>query len=119
MNPPKNLAELTALWDLKLKESGFQDAEQWHKGQRVLKQRSSNAYRQAKPLEREMRPAYFSALFNAVGRSKTLLPWERKFLTEVASGRFAKHVALELGVNRKRALKFLRDFEKKWGLRHG
>lgn len=56
----KNFKSLAEIWDEKLKEAGFLDAEIELKTERTLRQKASNCYRHASEVERDLRQQYFT-----------------------------------------------------------
>jgi len=115
---------LVRIWNKKLEESGFEDHEIEIGGERALKQRASNAYRQASELERESRLAYYSLLGHMANNTEFPCRLEQLVMCMYSDGSSIKEIVEELikqGLtdkrNRWRIRAIIRRWEVRWGLR--
>lgn len=118
----RNFKLLSQTWNKKLEESGFQDAEVEIRGDRSLKQRAVNAYRQAPRLERETRLEYF--MFLGYLAHNTMFPSqiEKYIMIRHADGATIQEIAFEIdriGISRttKTIGRIIRRWQMKWGVK--
>lgn len=121
-----NFKVLLKTWNSKLKESGFADHELEIKEERVLKQRSTNCYRQADELERESRFEYFSFLGFLANNTEFNNELEKLVMLKHSEGLTIKQIADEIkgilcGVgyesHRKTVRHIIRRWQTKWGVK--
>ena len=105
-------------WNKKLKTSGFEDAEKELKGDRALKQRATNCYRQADSLERETRLEYYLILGKLA--HTTLFPnnLEELVMIRHSEGKTHKEIALEVGRHRHSIEFIIKRWQTKWGIKN-
>lgn len=113
---------LSQEWNKKLEQSGFEDAELEVKGDRVLKQRASNCYRQADKLERESRLEYYTFLGYLAHNTKFNNELEKLVMVMYSEGKPYKEILEELnkrGIIRHRTtIEFIiRRWQHKWGIK--
>lgn len=118
----KSFKQLSKNWDQRLKDSGFIDSELEIKGDRVLKQRATNVYRQASQLERESRFEYYS--FLGYLSHNTLFPndLEKYVMVRHSEGATIKEIVHEISLrgisrDRKTIRYIIRRWQMKWGIR--
>lgn len=109
-------------WNKKLEEVKFKDAEIDLKGDRSLKQRASNAYRQATLLERESRLDYYLLLGNLTSSTQFDNKLEELVMVRHAEGATIKEIVEEItkrGMPRERRniRHIIRRWQAKWGIR--
>jgi len=108
-------------WYEKLESTGFKDAET-QKGERVLKQRATNSYRQANELERRTRLEYYLLLGNHVNNTEFPCELEKVVMNLRAEGYIISEIVKELirlGTPRTRLTirRIIRRWEAKWNIR--
>jgi hypothetical protein len=119
----KNFKKLAKTWDKKLKQSGFKDAEISLKGDRALKQRATNSYRQANELEREARLEYFSIMGKFAHNTCFNNLIEQHVMIRHSEGSTIKEILKELWKlkritrNRKTIRFIIRRWQNKWGVK--
>lgn len=109
-------------WNKKLKDSEFEDAEIDLKGDRSLKQRSSNCYRQATQLERESRLDYYLLVGSLANDTEFETELEKLVMIRHAEGATIKEIVEEIkrqGMPRERRniRHIIRRWQAKWGIR--
>lgn len=119
----KKFRELYKTWNEKLKESEFEDAEIDLKGDRALKQKAANSYRQATELERDTRFEYFRILGSLANHSEFKCELHKTIMLKHADGSTIKEIveAIRLeGItkDRKTVGYIIRRYQHKWGLKH-
>lgn len=118
----KKFKVLSIEWDTNLKVSGFRDIETSCGGEKVLKQRATNAYRQADEFERASKLEYFCTLSHLAQRTLFPSPLEQIIMQSHAEGVAIKEIVDELqkmGLSRdRRTIRFIiRRWQMKWGIR--
>lgn len=121
----KNFKDIYKEWNKKLKDSGFEDVEEDSKDtkeERLLKQKSTNAYRQASELERESRLDYFC--FVGYLAHNTVFPTDLEKLVMIrhSEGAMIKNIVDEIasrGISRDRKTirHIIRRWQTKWGIK--
>lgn len=106
------------VWNEKLKQSGFEDAEVELKNDRALKQRATNAYRQASPLEREARLDYYRILGHLSQNTEFTTELERNVMTLYANGSTICEIAGQINRHRQTIRHIIRRWQMRWGIRH-
>jgi hypothetical protein len=118
----KKFKELNEHWNGILKNSGFVDSEVETKGGMSLKQRSTNAYRQASSLERDSRLEYYLYVGHKAQNTHFDNALEELILKMHAGGSLIKEIADEIK-NRndsldRRTIRFIiRRWQMRWGIR--
>lgn len=118
----KSFKLLSYSWNQKLEVTGFKDAEIELKGDRALKQRATNSYRQASQLERESRLDYFLFLGHLAQNTKFQCDLEKFVMLRHSEGATIKEIVEEIslrGISRDRkTIRFIiRRWQMKWGIR--
>jgi len=118
----KKFKALSIEWDKKLQANGFIDIETRCGGERVLKQRATNAYMQADEFERESKLEYFCVLSHLAQTTIFPSPLEQIVMQSHAEGMAIKEIISELnknGLSRdRRTIRFIiRRWQMKWGIR--
>lgn len=118
----REFRELEKQWDEYLKLSGFEDAERIKNGERVLRQNSSNSYRQAGDDEREAKLQYFQTLCAHFYRTEFPNPVDKLVMAMVSDGRSIKFIVFELSRSghptHRQTIRFIiRRYEHLWGIR--
>ena len=110
------------IWNKKLEKSGFIDAEVELKGDRALKQRATNSYRQASELERDTRLEYYC--FLGYLANNTIFPneLEKFIMLKHADGHTIREIVDMARLNgisvfRKTVMHIIRRWQMKWGIR--
>lgn len=113
----KSFKLLQHTWNKKLETHGFQDAEIELEGDRSLKQRATNSYRQADPLERETRLEYY--LFLGHLAHNTIFPNELEKLVMVrhSEGKTYGEIGREIGRHRHSVEFIIKRWQTKWGVK--
>ena len=118
----KTFRQQAKIWNKKLKDSGFNDQEIEIAGERVLNQRSTNAYKQATELERQCRLDYFRLLGYLA--NNTIFPnrLEQFILLSHAEGKTTPEIAEEMKthgvIKNKRTIGFIiRRWQMRWGIK--
>jgi len=119
----KSLTKLYAEWELKLRESGFIDAEKTVGGQRVLRQFSSNAYRQADELARQSKEHYFELIAEKVSLGDFNTKNDEKIMRWVSEGHKIHEIVKMLNttgfyIDRKTVRYTIRRYETRWKIKH-
>lgn len=109
-------------WNKKLEEAGFEDAEIEIGGNRALKQRATNCYRQASESERDARLEYYRFMGRLVHETTFPTELERLALLRHSEGATLKEIVDELnksGIKRcgKTIRHIIRRWQMKWGVR--
>jgi hypothetical protein len=113
---------LQSEWELVLKKAGFVDAEKLISGTLVLRQRASNAYRQASLLERQQKQKYYELLgagFHAEWFEDTV---EALVMERRSQGVSIKNICIELKAHggrchRETVRSIIAKYEAKWRVR--
>lgn len=118
----KKFKDLYTEWNQKLKESGFEDSEVESRGERLLKQRSSNSYRQADELERQTRLDYFLLLGYLAYNTDFDNDFDKLVMLRHSEGKTIKEIVDEIntqGISRDRkTIRFIiRRWQMRWGIR--
>jgi hypothetical protein len=118
----KGFKNLEAIWELKLAESGFNDAETTIKNNRVLKQNSSNCYRQAPQVVRENKERYFSMLTHCMEYMPPKDRVDRLVMHYLSLGSKIREICEMIrsvgGPNHRQTIRFIiRRYEQAWGIR--
>ncbi len=113
---------LQKAWYQRLKDSGFDDQEEFAADDLVLKQRSYHAYRGTTELTRVSKESYFNMLGQFSQSTIFKNDVDRLIMTLYAEGRNIKAICQELeirGQSRDRStIRFrIRLYEMKWGIR--
>lgn len=115
----KKFQALEKIWEKKLSDSGFIDAEKCLKGTRVLRQRATNSYRAEGQTRRENKQRYFELL--GIHYHEEEFPNARHefIIRKRASGFKIKEICKELKKSkqpnhRETVRKVLRFYEAKW-----
>lgn len=124
MSPWKtsSLKELYKEWEKKLKDSGFEDAEQSVGNDRVLKQYATNFSRQ-EPLDQTLaRGRYYDLLLHRVNQSRFLDPVHKTIMHRTAKGAKNSEIHQELReagirINIHTIYLIIRRYEYQWGIR--
>lgn len=113
----KSFRVLSQTWNKRLESSGFTDVEVELKGDRALKQRATNCYRQAHPLERETRLEYF--LFLGHLAHNTVFPndLERLIMVRHSEGKTYGEIGREIGRHRHSVEFIVKRWQTKWGVK--
>jgi hypothetical protein len=119
----KKFKTLTVVWNKKLEASGFHDAEIELKGDRALKQRATNSYRQASELERESRLEYYCFLGYLAHNTIFVDEIEKFIMIRHSEGAEDKEIVEELknmGVSRHRQTVsyVIKRWQVKWGVKN-
>jgi len=119
----KKFKELNTEWNKKLKESGFEDLEVETKGERLLKQRAANSYRQANELERQTRLDYFLLLGYLAHNTKFDSSFDQLVMLRHSEGKTIKEIVDEISKNgisrdRKTIRYIIRRWQMRWGIRN-
>lgn len=119
----KKFRELYKTWNSKLKSSGFVDSETDLQGDRALKQRATNSYRQADQLERESRLDYYMLLGNLVHNTNFNSEVDEIVMTLHADGFSIKEIMAEMGKKgfrrHRHTIRFIiKRWQMKWGIKH-
>jgi hypothetical protein len=119
----KKFKTLTVVWNKKLEASGFHDAEIELKGDRALKQRATNSYRQASELERESRLEYYCFLGYLAHNTMFVDEIEKFIMIRHSEGAEDKEIVEELknmGVSRHRQTVsyVIKRWQVKWGVKN-
>lgn len=109
-------------WYQRLKDDGFQDAEEVVDGKSVLKQIASHVYRNHGLFEIENKEAYYQFISQKVQETVFAKSVDRIIMSRHAEGRLRKHIVEELeeiGEPRCRnTITFrIRKYEMEWGMR--
>lgn len=118
----KSFKVLSKTWNQKLEESGFLDAEIELKGDRALRQKATNCYRNASELERETRLRYYALLGYLAHNTSFPNDLERIVMLRHSEGVTIKEILEELmlyGIirDRKTIRYIIRRWQAKWGIR--
>jgi hypothetical protein len=120
----RQFLELSREWDTKLQRSGLVDIEETVGGEKVLKQNSANAFRQASRIERDTRPEYFSMIAECWHKENWQCPIDRCIMLGVSEGLKIKDISLLVNKllgprksERKTIRYIIRKYEHKWGIR--
>jgi hypothetical protein len=119
----KKFKTLTLVWNKKLEASGFNDVEFDIKGDRTLKQRSTNAYRQASEFERDSKLEYFCVMGYLAHNTKFENEVDKYIMIRHSEGAKQLEIVEELqnmGSPRHReTVSFIiRRWETNWGLKN-
>ncbi len=119
----KKFKTLIVVWNKKLEISGFKDAEIEVKGDRALKQRATNAYRQASELERESRLEYYSFLGYLAHNTKFEDLTEQLIMIRHSEGYEDKEIVEELksmgcSKHRQTVSYIIKRWQMKWGVKN-
>lgn len=119
----KSFKALSKEWNKKLADTGFTDAEIELKQERVLRQRSTNSYRQACQLERDSRLEYYMLMGNLA--YNTIFPneLERSIMIWHAEGLTIKEIMQEIeklgsSIYRGTVRFIIRRWQVKWGVKN-
>lgn len=109
-------------WNKKLEDIGFEDAEVELKGDRALKQRATNCYKQASELERESRLEYFTFIGHLANNTKFPDEVEEFVMLKHSEGFSIAEIVAELSdINRPRHRHtvgfIIKRWQTKWGVR--
>lgn len=118
----KSLKILLKVWNQKLEDSGFEDAEIELKTERRLKQKASNVYRQAHPLEREIKLEYFLRLGFLAHNANYPNDLEKIIMVNYSEGASIKKIIEEINKNGysrdRRTIRFIiRRWQTKWKIK--
>lgn len=118
----REFRDLEKEWNEILSQSGFVDIERTKNGERVLKQNSSNAYRQADEEMRSARQEYYRNIGYHIFRTHFVRCIDCRVMFGVANGLSIKEIVEELKsdqieVHRQTVRFIVRRFEHQWGLR--
>lgn len=119
----KKFKTLIVTWNKKLEESGFDDAEVELKGDRALKQRATNSYRQASQLERESRLEYYSFLGYLAHNTMFVDETEKFIMIRHSEGAEDKEIVEELqnmgcSKHRQTVSYIIKRWQVKWGIKN-
>ena len=119
----KKFKTLTIIWNKKLEDSGFTDAEIELKGDRALKQRATNSYRQASELERESRLEYYSFLGYLAHNTEFECEIEEFIMIRHSEGAEDKEIVEELknmgsSKHRQTVSYIIKRWQVKWGVKN-
>jgi len=117
----KEFKILLRLWDDKLAENGFEDAEESVKGSKWLKQRASNVYRQADATTIAAKENYFTLMQQHFAKERFRSPLHRAVMTHVINGEFPREIVKRLKamgkhIDRHTVTFIRRRYENKWGI---
>ena len=115
----KQFKELEQEWEQKLEATGFEDIEKKVGACRELKQFSSNWFRQAKEIVREMRARYFEKVSECFHQEIFL---EHRIMQDYAGGKKMIKIHAELSaegfeIEYETIRYIIRRYEYKWGLK--
>lgn len=118
----KSFRHLSKIWNNKLKQSDFLDAEIELGSERALKQRATNCYNQASELERETRFEYYSFLGYLAQNTDFISNLDRIIMIMHADGATIKEIVKELDKlnmprERKTVGRIIRRWQMSWGIR--
>lgn len=118
----KAFKKLQSEWYKKLKDTGFQDAEEIVGGEQKLKQNAPNVYRQADPVYIESKARYFELLTQHVASYRFSEPIDRTIMGLKSQGFKISEICSRLkqmGVPKHRqTVRFIvRRYEHNWGIR--
>jgi hypothetical protein len=110
-------------WEAKLHEVGFADAEKLINGYPVLRQRASNAYRQASLLERRQKLRYYELLGFGFHSETFDDPVEALVMERRSQGVSIHNICIELKAmgercHRETIRHIIVKFETKWQIKH-
>lgn len=113
---------LSKVWDYKLEQTGFKDVEIEIKGDRALKQKATNCYRQASQLERESRLEYYCFLGYLVHNTQFENEIDKLVMFKHSEGATIKEIVevIKATGNRRdrRTIRFIiRRWQAKWGIK--
>jgi site-specific recombinase XerC len=108
---------LSVQWNRKLDDSGFKDAETDLKGERGLKQRATNSYRQATQLERETRLEYYCFLGHLAQNTVFKNALERLIMVMHSEGATCREIADEIGRHRHYVEFIIKRWQTTWGIK--
>lgn len=119
----KGFKSLSKKWNKVLEDNGFEDAEIELKEDRVLKQRSTNSYRQASQLERDSRLEYYCFLGHLANNTVFPNELEKFVMIKHAEGLTIKEILDEISLrgikkHRRTIGYIIRRWQMKWGLKH-
>lgn len=119
----KGFKSLSIVWNKQLEQTGFKDAEIELKGDRALKQRSTNAYRQATQLERDTRLDYYMLLGQWVNQTQFPNDLERYVMSRCAEGATIQEIISGiqrdgLFIHRQTVRHIIRRWQMKWGIKY-
>lgn len=114
--------DIEKTWERLLFKSGFVDAERTKNGQRVLKNQSADAYRQASAETREARVQYYRNLCYHTYRTVFLKLIDRFVMTRRSDGVSIKQIVIEIEahggkIHRQTVRYIIRRYEHQWGIR--
>lgn len=109
-------------WEEKLKQSGFKDAEETIKGEKLLIQQSSNVYRQAVPLIRESKMDYYQLIMVNLADNPPEDEVELLVMTRLSEGKKIGDISTELATLGERChrqtIRFIkRKYEDQWNIK--
>lgn len=113
----KQFQALSKIWELKLKDSGFIDAESRYGN--IKTREAVSTYGKATPLERETRQEYFRILGKLTNETKFKNELERLVMTLHSEGHTIKDIVerLHIARDRKTIRYIIRRWQMKWGIR--
>lgn len=125
MARPRKKQDLKLLqkeWDEILKASGFKDIERRIGNDLVLIQYASNVYRQAEPVIRENKAAYYEQISSWIHEHKFANESEKIIMNMIGQGARIKEVVQRLesmgvGVHRQTVRFIIRRYETEWGIK--
>lgn len=113
----KSFKLLSTEWNKKLEDSGFEDVEFELKGDRGLKQRATNSYRQATKLERETRLEYYCFLGYLAHNTVFQNELEQIVMIRHSEGVSCKEISNEIGRHRHYVEFVIKRWQTKWGVK--
>lgn len=123
----RSFKALNNIWNKKLHDADFIDAEVDIKGDRSLRQRADNSYRQASEFERDSKLEYFSLAGHLAHNTKFPNEVEEFIMIKHSEGAQIKEIVDELRVrgvwakvgyesHRKTARAIIKEWKYRWGI---
>jgi hypothetical protein len=113
----KEFKEIQKKWDDVLESNGFNDIEQTIKNERVLKQQSTNAYRQAVDVVRQSKIEYYTVLGQKIAGAQFENEIDKAVMEKRSEGLKIKEISSIINLHRQAIRYIIRRYEKEWGIR--
>lgn len=114
----KQFKSLSIEWNKKLEESGFKDSETEIKGERRLKQRSTNSFNKGSDFERETRLEYYCFLGYLAHNTIFQNELEQKIMISLSEGATHKEISEEIGRHRHYVEFIIKRWQTNWGIKN-
>lgn len=119
----KDFKALYKIFEQKLKEGGFIDAERTIDGKRMLIQYSSNVYRQAPAVDREAQIDYYSLVGEYIEKTVFKTKLDERIMRLVADGEKISEIVRKINttgiyVHRQTVRFIIRRYENKWKIKN-